>query len=849
MKASKILKRALALLLGLIVYFSVASPMEAYAAPDADTDPWIITVPAVITAGTTNPDNDKVTISGTWEASKTVTVTSDTEIIMTCDTIPDSEVTAKVNFPADGLHTLSKHGAAETVEQTISVEAPDVLLGVWTGTINYEVTTNDFAPQEITILTQPAKTQYIEEQTFDPAGMQLKVVYLNGAEETIDVATNAAVTLPTAPLKYSDEIVTVGYGGNSYEVPVDVLPKLIALEATGYQNTYTEGDTFSDANLVVKAIYQQDGVAQEPTPVTGYTIGRDMTAPLLVSDSGNITITYVDADNQTATTDIAITVNPRLENIAVTGGDRSYIEGEPFNPTDISVDVTYTENGETKTKTVTYPDDRISIPDDGLTADDTTVTLTYTEYGQSVEQDVTVTVIPKLDSLVISGTYDDFYYENQTFDPTGMTVQAKYIRNGAEELVDISLDDPNLTLSPSTSDALTLTNNEVTITYVDADGQTVTAVIPITVEKKTLDTISITPDTFKDVYGEEDPAFDPTGMVLTKTYTDGSTETVTIQSADELTIGAYDFTLPDGAANNFVNIPISYTEDGVTRSATASVEVRYYPQMDPRESSYATEMLYGYLSSGITAIEIRDDGYVPDWTPDDSDYWAEAIATPVDGVGAANDIMLYADYVEGKITIVGNGSGKILLLENCDNLFYGGSDLTSITGLELLDTRNVRCAFSMFSRLRKMEYLKIPDTWDFSGVGDSDVGLTGMFGSFGERATAPVLDVSGMKVSGVRSLGAMFSKAGVSELDLSNWVLDDEASIVSMFESCPNLTTIYVSYDWNEKLVTGTSFFEGCTALVGGNGTVWSADAIGIDMLNIDRDGNPGYFTYKAPSN
>ena len=162
----------------------------------------------------------------------------------------------------------------------------------------------------------------------------------------------------------------------------------------------------------------------------------------------------------------------------------------------------------------------------------------------------------------------------------------------------------------------------------------------------------------------------------------------------------------------------------------------------------------------------------------------------------------------------------------------------------------------MFYRLERLEYLKIPDTWDFSGVGDSENGLLSMFGSFGKRATAPVLDVSGMNVSGVHNLHGLFVSAGVSELDLSNWVLNDEVSIVGMFDNCPNLTTIYVSYDWgSSEESNAVNIFENCTSLVGGAGTVYDSTAYGAqgggyNMARIDGGpSNPGYFTYKAPSN
>lgn len=83
-------------------------------------------------------------------------------------------------------------------------------------------------------------------------------------------------------------------------------------------------------------------------------------------------------------------------------------------------------------------------------------------------------------------------------------------------------------------------------------------------------------------------------------------------------------------------------------------------------------------------------------------------------------------------------------------------------------------------------------------------------------------------------------------LDLSGmgtgWltVMDDT------FKYCSKLKTIYVNSNWWTGVPATTPVFEGCTSLVGGNGTRYSEENIYASYAWIDgRDGSPGYMTVK----
>lgn len=121
---------------------------------------------------------------------------------------------------------------------------------------------------------------------------------------------------------------------------------------------------------------------------------------------------------------------------------------------------------------------------------------------------------PKMESLTIATPPNKTVYKSgETFDPTGMVVVANY---GEGLMANVT----GYTVSPS---VLTDGVSEVVITY--TEGRiTKTATVSVTV-KKVLVSIAITTQPAKTVYQYQE-SLDPTGMVVTATFSDGSTAAV-----------------------------------------------------------------------------------------------------------------------------------------------------------------------------------------------------------------------------------------------------------------------------------------------------------------------------------
>ena len=173
--------------------------------------------------------------------------------------------------------------------------------------------------------------------------------------------------------------------------------------------------------------------------------------------------------------------------------------------------------------------------------------------------------------------------------------------------------------------------------------------------------------------------------------------------------------------------------------------------------------------------------------------------------------------------------------------FYGLQNLKTITGIENLNTENVTDMQSMFYHCESLTALDLSH-FDTSNVFYMQSMFTGCAG-------LTSLDVSKFNNSKVMYMDWMFMGCNsLTSLDLSNFDTQNVAIMRDMFRSCSSLTTIYVGEKWSiGNNVEGTDMFQGCTSLVGGQGTVYNADHTDHTYAHIDcGTANPGYFTVEG---
>ena len=223
---------------------------------------------------------------------------------------------------------------------------------------------------------------------------------------------------------------------------------------------------------------------------------------------------------------------------------------------------------------------------------------------------------------------------------------------------------------------------------------------------------------------------------------------------------------------------------------------------------------------------------------------------------------------------------------SCYNWFYGCTDLTTIEGIEYLNTENVTNMSWMFSEcsalttldvsnfdtknVMEMSYmfgsctkLKTLDVSSFNTQNVTDMNwmfsycsvlttldlsnfdtknVTDMNGMFSNCSALTTLDLSSFKTQNVTDMSRMFNDcSALTTLDVSNFDTQNVTDMSRMFKSCSALTTIYAS----DKFVTTAceedeNMFAECVNLVGA--IPYDENKVGKEMANYTN----GYFTDKA---
>lgn len=171
--------------------------------------------------------------------------------------------------------------------------------------------------------------------------------------------------------------------------------------------------------------------------------------------------------------------------------------------------------------------------------------------------------------------------------------------------------------------------------------------------------------------------------------------------------------------------------------------------------------------------------------------------------------------------------------------FAGLYKLTSIIGLQYLDTSEVTNMQQMFS------YCESLTTLDLSNFNTSLV--TRMGNMFTNCYCLTSIDLSSFNVSQVESMFQMFMNCkSLEAIDLGNFNTKNVINMFSMFSYCTNLRTIYVGKGWTtEKSIKGSSdMFLQCYKLVGSNGTTYNETHTDGTYAHIDYGtNNPGYLS------
>ena len=156
---------------------------------------------------------------------------------------------------------------------------------------------------------------------------------------------------------------------------------------------------------------------------------------------------------------------------------------------------------------------------------------------------------------------------------------------------------------------------------------------------------------------------------------------------------------------------------------------------------------------------------------------------------------------------------------SCYNWFYGCTDLTTIEGIEYLNTENVTNMSWMFSECSALTTLDVSN-FDTKNVME----MSYMFGSCTKLKT---LDVSSFNTQNVTDMNWMFSYcSALTTLDLSNFDTKNVTDMNGMFSNCYALTTLDLSSFETQNVTDMSRMFKDCSAFT-------TLDVSNFDTQNV----------------
>ena len=158
------------------------------------------------------------------------------------------------------------------------------------------------------------------------------------------------------------------------------------------------------------------------------------------------------------------------------------------------------------------------------------------------------------------------YTAGENFDPTGLVITRTY-SDSTSDTYTYANHTSEFTFSPTTSTSLTTSNVSVTITY---GGKSCNQAITVNAAK-TLSSISVSTAPTKTTYtaGEN---FDPTGLVITRTYSDSTSDTYTY--ANHTSEFTFSPTTSTALTTSNVSVTITYGGKSVSQAITVNAATK-----------------------------------------------------------------------------------------------------------------------------------------------------------------------------------------------------------------------------------------------------------------------------------
>ncbi len=429
-------------------------------------------------------------------------------------------------------------------------------------------------------VTPPTKTTYNHGDSLDLTGGEINLTYEDGTTGKLDI-NKATITesdgspLNMSPASYGetqkvDKTLKIEYskdgqtGTVNYPITIINDIKSIAVHDPATKTTYNIGDTLDVTGLsilVTRATGTPKLVTITPDMVTGFDSSKENT-------NLSLTISYTE-NGITKTATYEVSVVDSVKSITINGTPQSEVKyGEELDLSKIKLDVT--KGSGTTQETVT---DSMISGYDKTKIGKQTVTITYG--GQTTSFDVTVKdYVTKIEVSPdsVTGKYNDEL--SKVIADNNIKYTVTYAKAGPQSPIALAES------MVSGYNKSTLTAQNLTITYTDNDsnsytnGDNFTANLQVTL-MNTVSGITITPP-MKTTYNHGD-SLDLTGGEINLTYEDGTTgkldinkATITESDGSPLNMSPASY---DGTQKVDKTLKIEYSKDGQTETVNYPITI------------------------------------------------------------------------------------------------------------------------------------------------------------------------------------------------------------------------------------------------------------------------------------
>ena len=498
-------------------------------------------------------------------------------------TITAGMVTGYIQKPAGSLFNVN-HKYNETL--TIKLDSSSNAFDKLPATATQVITINDVI-KDISVLYKPSKVTYKYGAVFSATGGQININYISGAQSNISMEASGVTlteqdgsTINMSPSsssfvsKTATKTIKVSYtsNGKTFDTSFDIYIKDEVASISISKNPKTifnHGDTFDESagelkvdyksgnseviNLNQAVVTESDGSEVDMKPKYSKYTNNNLVKNLLVTYRGQTT--NYDITLQNPIDSIAIENTPKQSyklNEATTGvGGTIKVTRKAGNTESINIDdsmvsgLDTTVAGTGKTATITYTDEFGNLK---------TTTYTYDVTDNVTSIDIVApskSVYNHGEALALDGTITVHYASGTT---NNVTMTSSMIKEGSGAV----------NMSPTSYDDNTQkVNKKLTIEYSEG-GVTKSIDYPITIIND-VKSIAVHDPATKTTYNIGD-TLDVTGLSILVTRATGTPKLVTI-TPDMVT--GFD----SSKENTNLSLTISYTENGITKTATYEVSV------------------------------------------------------------------------------------------------------------------------------------------------------------------------------------------------------------------------------------------------------------------------------------